>query len=111
MIDYSEDPSLDGDKEDMELIDIEALFRKARRTREIDDADVQAMLSSANEEQTERLYERLQKLGIQVVSKSGRNVDELAETANILDLEDPTSNKEVQESYYGTGLQDDPVHT
>jgi RNA polymerase primary sigma factor len=93
-----------------EGIDIEALFRNARRTREIDEADVQKILASADEEQAERLYEQLHKRGIRIVSKSGEAVDDLASTTNLIDLEDDGEDDDV-ESYYGTGVQDDPVHT
>ncbi|MCP4417791.1 MAG: hypothetical protein GY805_14295, partial [Chloroflexi bacterium] len=37
-----------------EVIDVEALVKKARRSREINETDVQALLATADEEQAER---------------------------------------------------------
>src|SRR5690606_20396459 len=113
-LDY-EDPIIpeeDDDQaaDDIELIDIEAIFRQARRTHEIDESDVQAILASADDEQAERLYEQLQKLGIRVVTKSGEEVDDFNESGNLLDLDDE-DNGAVIDNYYTAGVQDDPVHT
>ncbi len=115
-MEYANDSELDNDEngedsDDIELIDIEALFRQARRTREIDEADVQAILASADDDQAERLYERLQRLGIRIVSKSGKEVDELSESTALLDLDDDEDGEDSDDAYYGVGLQDDPVHT
>ena len=48
---------------DIDQVDVEALFKKARRQRKINEADVEAILASADEEQAEQLYQRLQRLG------------------------------------------------
>lgn len=112
-MEYPDNPALNNDDDsvdELELIDIEALFRQARRTREIDESDVQTILASADDDQAERLYERLQKLGIRVVSKSGKEIDDLAESASLLDLDEEDAGDSIQ-SYYGSGQQDDPVHT
>jgi RNA polymerase primary sigma factor len=115
-MEYADNSALDNDEngedsDDIELIDIEALFRQARRTREIDEADVQAILASADDDQAERLYERLQRLGIRIVSKSGKEVDDLSESMALLDLDDDEDGEDSDDAYYGVGLQDDPVHT
>lgn len=98
-------------EEELALLDIETVYRQARRTGEIDEADVQAILASADEDQAERLYEELQKRGIRVVSKSGKDVDEMAESVNLLDLDDEDDGRTGSEGYYSGGMQDDPVHT
>ncbi len=97
--------------ENGEGIDIEALFRRARRTREIDETDVQTILASADEEQAERLYEQLHKRGIRIVSTTGEEVDDLSVTASLLDFDGDSEEDDDVESYYGSGVQDDPVHT
>ncbi|HQF70904.1 MAG TPA: hypothetical protein PLH39_06455, partial [Promineifilum sp.] len=40
-----------------EPLDVEALVRKARRSHQIAEADVQTILATANEEEAEALYE------------------------------------------------------
>lgn len=87
-------------EEELALLDIETVYRQARRTGEIDEADVQAILASADEDQAERLYEELQKRGIRVVSKSGKDVDEMAESVNLLDLDDEDDGRTGSEGYY-----------
>ena len=51
-----------------EPLDLDALVRKARRSRRIAESDVQSILASVSEEQAEQLYERLQKLNIRIVA-------------------------------------------
>ena len=68
--DFDENVEDENEEEEEEVIDIEALVKKARRSREINEADVQALLASADEEQAERLYARLQKLNIRIVSEN-----------------------------------------
>jgi RNA polymerase primary sigma factor len=55
------------------------------------------------------LYQRLQRLGIRVVTETGETLDDASEPGNLLDMEDDDDGDE--SSYYGSGLQDDPVHT
>ncbi len=93
-------------------IDLEALVKKARRSREIDVSDVQAVLAAADDDQAGLLYERLQKLGIQIVSATGQSIDEVGEAANLLtNFEDELSEDDAAEPYLGSGAEDDPVHT
>ena len=73
-----------ADDEETELIDLEALVKKARRSREIDESDVQTLLASVTESQADLLYERLQKLGIRIVSSSGKTVDDAFESTSLL---------------------------
>ncbi|MDX1687086.1 MAG: RNA polymerase sigma factor RpoD [Candidatus Promineifilaceae bacterium] len=93
-----------------DMIDVETVFKKARRQRVIHESDVEALLASADEEQAEELYQRLQKLGIRIVTESGETLDDPNEGANnLLDLNE--DDEDAVESYYGSGTQDDPVHT
>ena len=104
-----EDETADFEEEDSDAIDVEALFREARRRKVISESDVEAILASADEEQAERLYQRLQQLGIRVVTESGDTVEDFGENNNVLDRDG--EDDEDEDSYYGSGLQDDPVHT
>ncbi len=93
-------------------IDLEALVKKARRSREIDVSDVQDLLATADEDQAELLYERLQKLGIRIISETGKPIDDLGEAANLLaDFDDDLTASDTAETYMGSGAEDDPVHT
>ena len=73
-----------ADVEGPELIDLEALVKKARRSREIDESDVQTLLASVDESQADLLYQRLQKLGIRIVSSTGKTIDDAFEPATLL---------------------------
>ncbi|NLF63827.1 MAG: hypothetical protein GX579_04430, partial [Chloroflexi bacterium] len=64
-----EDETSEYEEDDSDAIDVEALFREARRRKVISESDVEAILASADEEQAERLYQRLQQLGIRVVTE------------------------------------------
>ena len=77
----------EAEENDEQPLDVEALVKKARRSRQIDEADVQTILASTDEEQADLLYLRLQKLGIRIVSENGQTVDDVAESSNLLDLD------------------------
>jgi RNA polymerase primary sigma factor len=95
-----------------EPLDIEAVVKKARRSRRIAEADVQAILAKADEEQADRLYEQLQQLGIRIISETGQAVDDLTESANWLDLDGAEDeDEEDDDSVYALDAEDDPVHT
>ncbi len=99
-------------EDEAETIDLEALVKKARRSHEIDASDVQAVLATADDDQADLLYERLQKLGIRVISATGQTIDDLGEAVNLLtDFDDDLSATNVTETYLGSGAEDDPVHT
>jgi RNA polymerase primary sigma factor len=87
------------------------LVKKARRSREINEADVQALLASADEEQAERLYARLQKMNIRIVSENGETLDDFGESSNLLSNLDDDDDKETTTSYLTGTVEDDPVHT
>jgi RNA polymerase primary sigma factor len=95
-----------------EPLDIEAVVKKARRSRRIAEADVQNILAEADEEQADRLYEQLQQLGIRIVSETGQTVDDLGESANWLDLDGAEEEADDDnDSVYALDAEDDPVHT
>jgi RNA polymerase primary sigma factor len=100
-----------AEAEATEVVDIEALVKKARRSLEIDESDVQTLLASVDDSQAELLYERLQKLGIRIVSSTGKTIDDGFEQANLLaSLGEDLNGLDVPE-YLGGDVDDDPVHT
>ncbi|MCA9925338.1 MAG: RNA polymerase sigma factor RpoD [Anaerolineales bacterium] len=112
-------PELDNEEVDIDdlndddngTIDIEALVKKARRSREIDESEVQALLASADEDQAERLYAQLQKLNVRVVSESGETVDSGGDN-RLLDGDRVDDDIEgVVRTTYLSDAEDDPVHT
>jgi RNA polymerase primary sigma factor len=111
-LDQSFDEIEDGDAQiaEPEAIDIEAIVKKARRSRQIQEVDVQAILGSADEDQADRLYVQLQQLGIRIVSETGETVDDLSNSSNLLDLELPQED-ESEERQYAPEAEEDPVHT
>ena len=93
-------------------LDIEAIVKKARRSRRIDEADVQAILAEADEDQADKLYEQLQQLGIRIISENGQAVDDPGESSNWLNLDgDEDEAEDDDDSVYALDAEDDPVHT
>ena len=106
------DENIEDESEDQaEVIDIEALVKKARRSREINEADVQALLASADEDQAERLYARLQKLNIRIVSENGETLDDFGESTSLLGNLEEEEDKDASTAYLTGTVEDDPVHT
>ena len=107
--DELEDDTLDGKAP--EFIDMETLVKNARRSREIEESDVLAILATANESQTDQLYGRLQQMGIRVVSASGETVNSISDSGNVLNsgAEDDFDLSDTE--YIGSDTEDDPVHT
>ncbi len=96
-----------------ETIDIEAIVKKARRSRKIEEADVQTILASADDDQADSLYLRLQQLGIRIISETGETIEDLSDASSLLEAEmddDASSQPEEVRAYTGDG-EDDPVHT
>jgi RNA polymerase primary sigma factor len=102
---------LDDEAEEENVpLDVEALVKKARRSRTIEESDVQAILASANEEEAEMLYAQLQKLNVQIISESGEETTDLTPAAGLLDLDDDDDDDDEDTSYLDT-IENDPVHT
>ncbi|MEZ4517281.1 MAG: hypothetical protein R3C44_10740 [Chloroflexota bacterium] len=91
-----------------EPINVEELVRKARRSRQIAESDVQSILATASEVEADRLYERLQKLNIRIVSADGEAVDDPGEIGLLDNLDEIET--ESEDLYLGDA-EDDPVHT
>jgi RNA polymerase primary sigma factor len=108
---FDEIEGLEVDAGEPQTIDIEALVKKARRSRQIEEADVQTILASADEEQADKLYEQLQRMGIRIVSDTGQTIEELGESSNLLDIELGGEDADAEAPIYTTDAEDDPVHT
>jgi RNA polymerase primary sigma factor len=108
---YEELEGLTGEGRGEEQIDIEALVKKARRNRKIEESEVQAILASTDEEQADKLYEQLQRLGIQIISESGEIVEDLGDASSLLETDFAVDDETEQESAYVSVAEDDPVHT
>ncbi|MCL4267022.1 MAG: RNA polymerase sigma factor RpoD [Anaerolineae bacterium] len=105
--DFEQEDGFEGE----ESLDIEALVKKARRSRQINESDVQALLATADEEQADKLYARLQKLDVRVVNAEGEVLNDLGEPSNFLDLDDEDLLADEGADYLVTAVEDDPVHT
>ncbi|MCB8946087.1 MAG: RNA polymerase sigma factor RpoD [Ardenticatenaceae bacterium] len=110
---FEPDDILEDDDSETE-VDIEAIVKKARRSREIDKSDIEMILATADQDQAELLYERLQNLNIRIVSSDEDDdldiFDDLA--ANMLSLSSDDDDSNESASYYsGATVEDDPVHT
>jgi RNA polymerase primary sigma factor len=106
-LDEEVEPEVDEEKS-RQTLDIEMLVKKARRSRRIDEADIQAALASADEEQADKLYEQLQRLGIRVVGQADADEEE-GDSRTLLDAEE--DGDEGDADYYAVEAGDDPVHT
>ena len=101
---------VDGADESEEL-DLEALVKQARRSRVINEADMQAILASASDEQADRLYAQLQRLNIQIISSSGETIEDMGDTPGVLTpFNEGVDDSEGAEYLVGE-VEDDPVHT
>ncbi len=107
------EPDLENEEleEEFDEVDVEALVKKARRTRIINEAEMQAILASASEEQADRLYAQLQRLNVQIVSASGKTVDDLGDGAALINGFDDDLIDDDDDAYLSTEVEDDPVHT
>lgn len=113
MIDIERDEFDDDEDLEMveaEVVDIEALVKKARRNREIDASEVQALLATADDDQAYRLYTQLQKHNIRIVSEDGDEVTRNP-ASKMLDFSDEDIEESVDVPYTGSSAEDDPVHT
>jgi RNA polymerase primary sigma factor len=107
---FDEIDNVDAESDDQETIDIEAVVKKARRSRQIQEVDVQTILASADEDQADKLYEQLQRLGISIVSETGERVDDLGDSSTLLDIE-LVQEEEGEDRQYAPEAEEDPVHT
>lgn len=103
--------NLQENEGEQQAIDIEALVKEARRSRQIEEADVQAILASADEDQADRLYEQLQRLGIRIVSDAGETIEDMSDATGLLEAELEEDDDEDEARPYSQEGEDDPVHT
>lgn len=96
---------------EQEFIDIQALLLQARRSRQINEVDLQTILATADEDQADRLYEQLQRMGTRILSEDGRTVDDLAGNSVLLERELEEDVKEAAGRPYSVEGEEDPVHT
>jgi len=99
------------DVNEQSTIDVESLVRRARQSRQIFETDVQAILASADEEQADRLYVQLQRLGIRIVSESGQTIEDLGKSTSLLEINLDDVADEIVDRPYVSNTEDDPVHT
>jgi RNA polymerase primary sigma factor len=93
-------------------VDFEALVKRARRSRQIDEADVQAILATASDDEAEMLYERLQKLNIRIVAENGETLDDPSESTGLMAIVDDEDSLDDDVEDLGSYIvEDDPVHT
>lgn len=110
---YGENTGLtieDAEVVEEEAFDIEAVVKKARRSRKIKEVDVQAILASADEDQADKLYEQLQGLGIRIVSATGATIEDFSGSSTFLDIEVAADDGK-DERRFGPEAEEDPVHT
>jgi RNA polymerase primary sigma factor len=97
---------------DSDDLDFEALVKRARRSRKIDESDVQAILATASDDEAELLYERLQKLNIRIVSENGETLDDPGESTGLMAIvDDDLEIDDDDDDFGGIIVEDDPVHT
>jgi RNA polymerase primary sigma factor len=107
---FDETEDINAESGEPDAIDIQAIVKKALRSGQIEEVDVQAILASADEDQADKLYRQLQRLGIDIVSETGETVDDLGDSSNLLDIEIPLAD-ESEERQYSPEADEDPVHT
>jgi RNA polymerase primary sigma factor len=93
-------------------LDFEALVKRARRSRQIDEADVQAILATASDDEAELLYERLQKLNIRIVGDNGETLEDPGENTGLMAIVESDLDFDDDDTDFPTHIvEDDPVHT
>lgn len=93
-------------------VDIQEFIRDARRTRQVDEDDLQTLLATLDEEETEQLYSKLQSLGITIPSGMGEEQEEDDFDLND-DFFDDTREEVASRRRKANEMivDDDPVHT
>ena len=102
---------LEAVSSDEESIDIEALVKKARRSLQIEESDVQAILASADDDQADKLYEQLHQFGIRIVTPTGETVEDLGDSSNLLGQEHIDDEAVIEDRPYAGDTDYDSVHT
>lgn len=93
-------------------VDVQDFIREARRTRQVDEDDLQTLLATLDEEETEQLYSKLQSLGITLPSGMGEEPEDDDFDLND-DFFDDTREEVATRRRKASEMMvdDDPVHT
>ncbi len=89
-----------------EKIDVKAFLEQARRTQNVDEDDLQKVLATLDDEETEAVYAELQKIGIDIQEEVEEEFDD---DFALLDTTFSKGKKDAPE--YAIIYDDDPVHT
>ncbi len=90
-----------------ETVDIEAFLKAAKKKGSVDDAELQKVMGDLDEEATEKLYSRMQELGIAIPSEDEEEL--LAEDDSILQASMKSTIHLATDEL--PIIDDDPVHT
>lgn len=96
-----------ADETEETTIDIEAFLKAAKKKGSVEEAELQEVMGDLDEEETERLYTRMQEMGIEIPSESDEEL--YGEDVSILEASrQSTIHLAVDELPI---VDDDPVHT
>jgi RNA polymerase primary sigma factor len=112
--DFEPELDLNNEPEEEETVDVQAFLKQARRTRRIDESELQTVLASLDDEAAEQLYTTLQNIGIDLPNASVEHDDLALDLDFDLDLEEPDFGTDTAFRGRITNeiiVDDDPVHT
>ncbi len=94
-------------------VDIEAFLKRARRTRKVDEVDLQMVLEALDEAETEQVYAALRKYDIQIMSEEDEDLeDEFLEEGLLAQMSGDDGDEDlIADDSYQQPLEDDPVQT
>ena len=94
-------------------VDVQEFIREARRTRRVDEDDLQTLLATLDEEETEQLYGKLQSLGIAIPADGDSEVedDEFDLNDDFFDSDEEQTSGRRLGKVNDIVVDDDPVHT
>ncbi|MCB0032446.1 MAG: RNA polymerase sigma factor RpoD [Anaerolineales bacterium] len=111
-LDDVKQPENNGD-EDEKVVDLQEFLRDAKRTRQVDEDDLQTLLATLDDEETEQLYSNLQELGIDIPNDmDDAEDDDLSEFDDDDDsISSIIQSKTLSKARAEVIVDDDPVHT
>lgn len=106
--DSLDNPDNNGEGEEEKTVDLKEFLSRAKKTRQVDDDDLQTLLATLDDEETEQLYSNLQELGIDIQSEmEDEDDDEFDDDETDSIIQSHTLSKARSEVI----IDDDPVHT
>ena len=96
----------DEQNDEEEKVDVKPFLDRARRSGKVDEEELQKMLASLDDEETEALYSELQKIGIDIQEEVEEDFDD-----NFALLDTSLAVKKKESPEYAIIYDDDPVHT